>query len=784
MSTVLQGASESLHRARLFPLPILATVARPPCRTSARIRHRLKLQRLIVAVTNRCICTLNRLYSAPPTRQPTLSISIHSSQPDIDSFCHCCRPSDRSSSAQQRVLAHLRERCAAFVFDARTWTPSHHGPTCDIHTSVLDALVEQSSPSPPKAAGGQPLPSPATTAASPGQDSLLLQGPSAADYSPPTISAFSSAPTAVVPLLADRISLPQQLHIVPLLGVLPPDVAARYAEPSSSALLRSDIEVFVLNHLKPLKPPRVAGSRAEYVRLIGRMFRLGMTSFTASPRAVNGVFAVAKDTDTDRIIIDAQPCNRLFVDSPHVSLPGPSHLVQLILPGDATMFVAKSDLSNFYHHIGIPGWMQPYLALPPLAASELASIGAPTGAAFPMCVSLAMGFSHAVFLAQTAHEHILYSGGVLQRADSLLRLPSPIVSAERALHGVVIDDFFLFSLNRELATQQMQRVLGAYRAAGFVVKESKLVMPTSDPVKVIGFDIDGRSGTIRLPSDSQHSLVRATISALRADTMTGLQLAHIVGRWTWVMMLRRPTLAVLQQVYRFSRLAQGRRFTVWSSVRRELRMLLSLLPLLTAGLRAPLFHRAVASDASELAGGVVSVPLTTELTSMLWPLCSSRHHATQQAVLNAQRASHLRAAPEAPVPHALLSALAPFDSFYETVEKTEWRTVISKRWDSAEHINSLELRAALLAVHWALSYPSALSSRVLLLLDSSAAFFSLWKGRSSSPALLLVLRKISALLLAGGLSLLPGWVPSAVNPADAPSRLLQDDCPASGRAAA
>jgi len=72
---------------------------------------------------------------------------------------------------------------------------------------------------------------------------------------------------------------------------------------------------------------------------------------------------------------------------------------------------------------------------------------------------------------------------------------------------------------------------------------------------------------------------------------------------------------------------------------------------------------------------------------------------------------------------------------------------------------------------------------VFLLLDSTVAFFSLWKGRSSSPGLLLVLRKISALLLAGGLSLQPGWVPSAVNPADAPSRLQPDACPL-GRLAA
>jgi hypothetical protein len=55
-------------------------------------------------------------------------------------------------------------------------------------------------------------------------------------------------------------------------------------------------------------------------------------------------------------------------------------------------------------------------------------------------------------------------------------------------------------------------------------------------------------------------------------------------------------------------------------------------------------------------------------------------------------------------------------------------------------------------------------------LDSTVALFSLWKGRSSSPTLLLILRGISALLLAGGIALLCGWLSSAFNPADAPSR--------------
>jgi hypothetical protein len=502
-----------------------------------------------------------------------------------------------------------------------------------------------------------------------------------------------------------------------------------------------------------------------------------MLSFTSAPLAVNGVFAVGKDADSDRLIIDAQPANRLFVDSPHVSLPNPSHLVQLQLPADAPMFVAKTDLSNFYHHLGLPAWMQPYFALPPLTPAELLACGAPSGAAFPMCVTLPMGFSHAVYLAQTGHEHVLYGSGALSREDSLLSLRSPAVSASSCIHGIVIDDFFLFSLSPALAQRVFDAVLGAYRGAGFVVKLSKVVAPTVDPVKVIGFDIHGAAGTISLPMDSHRSLTLATVSVLRAGVASSTHMAHLVGRWTWLMMLRRPSLAVLQHVYRWIRVARGSSFALWPSVRKELHMLLGLQPLLCAHLRDSTFHRVIASDASELAAGVVSTPLTSKLRELMWPFCSSRHLAVVQTQLNGELGQRALAGEVGPSTspaemRALHSCMDHFSHFYSTVSSSRWSTIVSKAWRDVEHINALELRSALLAVQWALSFPSSLHARVYLLLDSTVALFSLWKGRSSSPKLLLILRQISACLLAGGVSLLCGWLPSEVNPADAPSRIL------------
>jgi hypothetical protein len=593
---------------------------------------------------------------------------------------------------------------------------------------------------------------------------------------PFTPAAFSSAPTPVVMLYADRIALPEDLRVIPLEHVLPPEEVARYVPASSaSSLLRPAADLQHLNDTSPVPRPRIAGSRVQYVRLIGRLHQRGMIAFTAHPRAINGVFAVAKDADADRLIIDAQPANRLFVDSPHIDLPNPSHLVQLQVPHGAHMMSGKSDLSNFYHHMGLPVWMQPYFALLPLTAAELASLGLPSDLPYPMCITLPMGFSHAVRIAQLVHLHMLYPSGILSPSDNLLSLSSPVVSHDRVLHGVIIDDFFLFSLNRALAQRQFDAVISAYRRAGFVVKQSKVVNPTSAIIKVIGFDIDGVRATIRLNIDAQLSLMRHTLAVLQRGEVTGATLSHIIGRWTWVILLRRPALAVLQHAYRFIAVAGTRRFTLWPSVRRELQMLLYLLPLLDATFDAPHFTRVVATDASELAAGVVTSPLTPALEQLLWPVCSNRRIALLQTQLNtdtAREGLHTDVSLADPQLDEYRHAMLSFDSFYTSVMDAPWRTIVSSAWRVPEHINALELRAALLAVHWVLSFPTSLGRRVFLLVDSTAAFFTLWKGRSSSPTLLLVLRKVSALLLAGGLSLLPGWIPSAVNPADAPSRSL------------
>lgn len=721
---------ERTHRSRLFPLPLPHPIMRPSSLKSPRVRCRYRVQLAVHALTSKCICALNRLYSPPPHLHVHTSFLSRpfSSQPDKSPYqCDCCVLSDSPSAAQSRLLSHVVRQCKNFVLHARAASADcghNTKPRAFIHT-------------------------------------IPLVSPQPAPHSSTSPLSYSS-PASIVPLVASRVSLPSDLNIVPMLKVLPAEVASRYTEDASHDLLESPLDVMLMDAASPLRKPRVAGSRSEYVALIGRLAEQRMIGFTSSPKVVNGIFTVEKDADSDRLIIDAQPANRRFKRPPCVALPGPSHLIQLNVPKGERMFVGKTDLSNFYHHIGLPTWMQPFFALPPLTPSELRSLGLPADAPFPMCATMPMGFSHAVYIAQTIHEHILYQNRLLDAEYNILNRTSPLVSHDYAVHGILIDDFFIFSLNRELAEKHVLTVIKTYRAAGFVVKQNKIVMPTTSPVKVIGLDINGTTASITLPFEAQVELIRTTLDVLRRQTVTGHALAHVVGRWTWWLMVRRPSLAILQHTYRYCQLAQHRPFSLWPSVRRELSSLLAVMPLLTARLDAHFHHRAVSSDASQLGAGVVTTILTPALQSSLWSLCSSRHHAYVQSQLTALERRHLGVKAVAP---------SPYDAPYSSVATSSWRTIVSSPWSGEEHINVLELRAALLAVHWVLSYPSSLHSRVFLLLDSTVAFFSVWKGRSSSPALLLVLRKLSALVLAAGLTVLPGWLPSELNPADAPSRL-------------
>lgn len=537
------------------------------------------------------------------------------------------------------------------------------------------------------------------------------------------LDAYISRPTsAVAPIEADRVSLPGDAAAVPLMTILPPALVAEYSDPAALLLPVAD--------RKRAPRTRLCGTPHEYAKLVRRMMAIGMIDFTTKPRVVSGIFCVAKDGGAKlRLIMDARPVNVMFVEPEPVKLPTPDLTANMTTDPARPLYVAKVDLDNFFYRLEMPPQWWPYFALPAVRAGDV-GVAARFGDVdvFPMCKRLPMGWSHSPRLAQAAHEHVLDTRTSLQRADRICADNDTVVDRER--HQAYIDDLMLFGYDAARLAAAQQRYIDAVRSVGLVVKDAKVVRPSSGGVVCLGLEVHGVDHTV--------GATVAKLDALRADTRqllavgecSGTDLAHVVGRWTWAAMACRPVLSVFNAVYRFIECAKGRRFTLWRSAARELLLVMQLAPLMFVDTSVNWFDRVVATDASSDGMGVVAAPLEQD-------------------------------EPPRVVSGADAAAL---------VASSSWRTIVSSRWRRPEHINVLELRALTTAVRWVLSFRHALNCRLLLLCDSQVVVGAVSKGRSSSQPLLRRLRYLAALVLASGLRLSVRWVASADNPADGPSR--------------
>lgn len=656
------------------------------------MQARRALLRAQIDMTNRAILTLNWLHGGagqwappiPPSPTQPLQPLYDSASTDL-----------RCSAAALRLQSFVFRSCADFV-RRRGPLASQRGDESGALASVLQSLEELL----PYGAPDRPV---------------------------------------VVPLRADAVSLPADPPTVDLLSKLPPGIAALYADPTT--LLRPDLPALP----QPASRPRhgVGGSSAEYRKLILRLQRLRMVDFTTAPLVVNGVFAVPKPNDKQRLIIDARPANAVFVPSPPVKLPSPADFAAMEASGP--FWIAGLDVSDFFHRLRLPPAFRPYFALPPIPA---AVVGRPEPEVWPMCTTLPMGWSHSVFVAQAVHEYFVDSDPALRDQPRVGR--DRRVDPAAGAHSVYIDDFNVLG-QREHVEHHFANGRVRY-PAGDLPNNVKKDVPPAREADAIGLHVDGGRGRLEVPISKITKLLGATAQLLRMGGCSGHDMARLVGHWTWVVLVRRPALSVFNAVYRFVAAAGHRVRRLWPSVRSELHAICALAPLLWTSVNDDWFDKVVAFDASTLGAGVCSASATTgDIADEQAFFVRNGAAVSLDGVLDPGDLQ------QAPLEPALAGA--------------QWSTIISRRWRWDDHINLLEVQAAILAMRWVLSHPRAMGSRVLLLGDSQVALGCLAKGRSSSYRLLRLLRRAAALILASGLRPSYRWLPSAANPADGPSRL-------------
>ncbi len=559
-------------------------------------------------------------------------------------------------------------------------------------------------------------------------------------------SATYSLPSEALHLQADRVSLPADDRQVPILDLLPAELAARYSSPNPEILRPPD-------EVKSAPCAFLVSSDRDWLSIVLALHSRRMVVFKLECELkgpVCGAFGTDKGDGRQRFVGDCRPANELWCDPPHLELTGPDHLSQLQAQKGVPIAKAKDDLDNCFHRLRTPDWFHAFFPLPPVRAADvgLGHVHGVDTPVYPCCTTLVMGFSHAAFICQESHLNVIRTRTTFDPADRICLAND--LRLDRVRYGTYLDDqYFVGPAGPRMAEMQLE-YNNAIEAAGLVAKVSKRQLPTTDPVDIIGHEF-GRDATMGVAPPKLYSLCLATDDLLRSGSCTGLQLSRIVGRFTWAFLARRAALSVFSSVYRFIVLADRRTFEIWPSVRRELRAAIDLAPLLYADLAAPFFDRTVAFDASTTGMGVVAAPLARE----------------KLAECALMRPPNVPATEDRPVPASVdRSCPGPLVG-------AQWATIVSVPFAYEEHINCLEARALDASLRWVASHPRALGSRVLLWSDSLVVTFAARKGRSSSFPLLRRLRASAALLMATGMAPVVNWVPTEHNPADGPSRAYQ-----------
>ncbi|CAK0825193.1 unnamed protein product [Prorocentrum cordatum] len=373
--------------------------------------------------------------------------------------------------------------------------------------------------------------------------------------------------------------------------------------------------------------------------------------------------------------------------------------------------------------------------------------------------------------AAEAHAHVLsnISPDAPWIAD---KVPAPALGTQCATAKMLhIDNVAVFTSGSGDPALEVERMLAALGARGI---QASFDRDDGDMHTLLGFVLHKPSATWRLSRGKLWRLKFSLDFALAPGRLvTGRELERLMGHITAAVMLQRHMLSLFHAIYEFCRRSRDKRQPLWSSVKRELAWFRALLPCVTVSLSRPWCERVIATDAPPWGFGVVEQP---------WPVSDVRRvgslseRSRFRGVLTADYAPR-----DTLVEQQLLHATAAEVTAEGTLTHFEevpaarlladpWSVAAARRWRRAAAIHVLEAEGARWAVRRLARNSQLHGHRHLILGDSLGVVCACEKGRAAHFALDVVCREICAISVASGMQLRFRWIPSELNPGDAPSR--------------
>ena len=194
-----------------------------------------------------------------------------------------------------------------------------------------------------------------------------------------SLSYDEAVDTTVRPYQPDLVSLPQVGADPPQLVDLVDDYGREILEDSLGHMMLSEDEWGEMLEKGPRITPYmdvILKSNAEqYIEFVHRLFQGGMINFIAHPQDLACPFFVPKKNKRLRLVLDCRSVNERFQPPPNLLMAAGATWANLELPEEATMFVAQSDIRDYFYSLGLPEELQPFFALPAIPVEAMATWG-------------------------------------------------------------------------------------------------------------------------------------------------------------------------------------------------------------------------------------------------------------------------------------------------------------------------------------------------------------------------------------------------------------------------
>jgi len=554
------------------------------------------------------------------------------------------------------------------------------------------------------------------------------------------------------------------------------DVDSLECIPADDATLVSDPSFLFPNGTpRVTKLPRCLGtSQMDYVAHTANLMQCGKVRLRLLTRAAASVFAVGKRGKTSQrevwsggLVSDHA---RRPPKPPRLGNPAMfAHIVKE--PGRSLVF-AKRDAKAFFDQLRLPEKLRPYFGRPRVQASELATaLGCavgdlsewiddlgkaslkPSTMLTPVNTVWPMGFSWSSFIAQSVMVAACLDAGIDEQALLCLEEPPPAHSGEWVT--VATDDVIMVHDSKEGSRSCTQRLDAALARRG-IEKNSTKDVDAAERVEALGCELGNDPPWVEPALMSFSRGLYACIDLADHGRASPKMFSRLLGLLQWFAQPSRWLFSIFDRAYRYRNAQPEDTVTeVPADAANECLLFLALSPLASVSMERRFLELVTACDASPAYGFGVAVKACD--------LATVRRLAAQSSQLDRYLSldgitEGFEHKPAYGSPVQLKAELGDFTP------------VLSIKARRHAHSGELEAHGLLLLTQWVARTATRHSSRVVVAIDARAVLGAARKGRSSAPTLKRAIMRVAATCLAADLQLMTLWVPSAHNPADAPSR--------------